>query len=123
MKKLIRRRIRAMLCLLRKLTGSQHRSRQKHRALKAHQEKKRLHESLIRFFRTQSPERVKLLSIIIFRCWSLQEDQMIRGRFTDEEFATFLDELGELVSATHRYHRFERRQALLRPGPLIPLMT
>jgi hypothetical protein len=104
-------RVRTLLCLyFFRLLPAHYRILRRRRA--------RLEHAVSRFFAGQSPERVRYYSLLALQCWSLQ-DPRYRPAVSDDEFATFLDQIEALVKATYRYRRGLLNQTLRRRGPLI----
>jgi hypothetical protein len=102
MKKLIRIRIVAMLCLFfRQLLSPGRRTIR--RIEKLQSENERFSDSLSKFFRQHPPEMVNYFTLIIFQCWAVNECK-VKSEITDEAFAEFLDQINDLVKETYRFY-------------------
>jgi hypothetical protein len=108
MKKLIRVRILAILCLFFRQWLSPGR-RTIRRIQKLQTENKRLRDSLSKFFEQHPPETVNYFTLIIFQCWAVNECK-IKSEVTDEAFAGFLDQINDLVRETYRFYAKQTHQ-------------
>jgi hypothetical protein len=107
MKKLIRVRIVAALCLfLRRKCSSNHRHRR--RISRLQQDRCRMQSAMARFFKHNPPEMVRYFTILIFQCWAVN-DCKVRSNVSDRDFAEFLDQLNDFVSETHRWYNPHRK--------------
>jgi len=104
---MIRKCVPAKLCPYFRRPGPLNRLLQSRWIVRKQVETKSLEVALQRFFKDHSPEKVSYFQLLIFRCWALQ-DGHLKSEVTDEEFARFLDQMAELVSAAHRYHQRSR---------------
>jgi hypothetical protein len=108
MKKLIRVRILAMLCLFfRQWLAPGRRIKRRLKRLQA--ENKRLRDSLSKFFEQHPPETVNYFTLIIFQCWAVNECK-VKSEVTDEAFAGFLDHLNDMVRETYRFYKKRTHQ-------------
>ncbi len=114
MKKLIRIRIVAMLCLF---FRRQWRLRQdQRRKLILRTAHSRLNLQMTRFFRHHPPETIRYYTLIIFQCWSIN-DCTLKTKVADRDFADFLDQLNDFSAAAYRYHQSRTGSAAGRALP------